>query len=612
MPRRTMREKLVLPSGAVARQIAVEVYPAGEDAVQLAAVYWSEEPETIIGREVLTVSNGGIVEDDDEGWIWEIDLPPSSTLDPSGAVYAVKLNARAVHGSATPRTFEVPDSAGPHWVKDNLVDAPGALLPGGVATAIASEAATRAAAVTAEAATRAAADLALSSTIAGLADVYTPMATVAALPWDGTIRLSHRGGGKWAPENTLEGFRLAANLGGDILELDVDVLLDGSVAVMHDSTVDRTTSGTGALSSFTAMAFKQLTVDAGGSSGWLGENWGTGIRPPLLAEVLAEFANRRVLMIETKSTAVTEPLLDLLDAFGCQNSAIIVNGFTTTLAAQAALVKGRGYPLMWYGSVANVAAAVTADVDYLAIDHTSSDADITTFVATGLPTFAFTVDRRSRWAELQALGVDQVFTDQVHYLHRSTAYATTDQWTTGLPGHGLIVTSGSQPFVNAAGELHQQQGSAQGVMIGHLSPIANPAVFTLTGQAKFVTLPASGQSLQIAFTATDEAYDGTPAGNQFNQNTYMFFLSAGGLLRIYRIPAGGPATQLVTASTAALVADTYVPFTISRTSGGLWTFTRTDTGSSVNVTDTTYTGLGYIHVAKTISNQAKWKGFSVT
>src|SRR3712207_9435895 len=62
------------------------------------------------------------------------------------------------------------------------------------------------------------------------------------------INLAHRGASTLAPENTIEAFRLAVEAGAGGLELDVHMTRDGHIVVIHDATVDRTTSGTGAVS----------------------------------------------------------------------------------------------------------------------------------------------------------------------------------------------------------------------------------------------------------------------------------------------------------------------------------------------------------------------------
>ena len=58
-----------------------------------------------------------------------------------------------------------------------------------------------------------------------------------------SLILAHRGASGYAPENTLEAFRLAMDMGADGFELDVHLSLDGELVVIHDERVDRTTNG---------------------------------------------------------------------------------------------------------------------------------------------------------------------------------------------------------------------------------------------------------------------------------------------------------------------------------------------------------------------------------
>ncbi len=61
--------------------------------------------------------------------------------------------------------------------------------------------------------------------------------------WPYPSRLAHRGAGKLAPENTLAAFRLGHGFGYRMFEFDVKLSGDGTLILMHDSTLDRTTSG---------------------------------------------------------------------------------------------------------------------------------------------------------------------------------------------------------------------------------------------------------------------------------------------------------------------------------------------------------------------------------
>jgi glycerophosphoryl diester phosphodiesterase len=89
--------------------------------------------------------------------------------------------------------------------------------------------------------------------------------------WPYPRAIAHRGAGKLAPENTLAAFRHGASFGYRMFEFDVKLSGDGVAVLLHDATLDRTTSGTGRLDALTLGQIVQL--DAGGwhSAAYAGE-----------------------------------------------------------------------------------------------------------------------------------------------------------------------------------------------------------------------------------------------------------------------------------------------------------------------------------------------------
>lgn len=132
--------------------------------------------------------------------------------------------------------------------------------------------------------------------------------TVAENPFfsDRVLNIAHRGGNRQAPEATLEGFRSAKRLGADILEMDVRRSADGHIVVIHDSTVDRTTDGSGRVADKTLEELKAL--DAGYT--WSPDGGvtypfrGRGLEIPLLSEVLEAFP-AEYMVIEIKGSDPT-------------------------------------------------------------------------------------------------------------------------------------------------------------------------------------------------------------------------------------------------------------------------------------------------------------------
>ena len=73
-----------------------------------------------------------------------------------------------------------------------------------------------------------------------------------------SIIYAHRGASAYAPENTLEAFRLGMEMGAEGFELDVHLSKDGQLVVIHDETVDRTTNGIGLVRDMTLAELQAL------------------------------------------------------------------------------------------------------------------------------------------------------------------------------------------------------------------------------------------------------------------------------------------------------------------------------------------------------------------
>ncbi len=115
-------------------------------------------------------------------------------------------------------------------------------------------------------------------------------------------KIGHRGAKGHAPENTLISFQKAIELGVDGIELDVHLTSDKHLVVIHDESVDRTTSGTGLVNSFTLDALKALRID-------------NHYEIPTLQEVL-DFIDKRIFLnIELKGQKTAMPVLDLIQRY---------------------------------------------------------------------------------------------------------------------------------------------------------------------------------------------------------------------------------------------------------------------------------------------------------
>ncbi len=74
--------------------------------------------------------------------------------------------------------------------------------------------------------------------------------------------LAHRGASAYAPENTMEAFRLGVEQQADGFEIDIHVTKDGEIVVIHDDTIDRTSDGSGSVSDMTLAELKRFNYNA--------------------------------------------------------------------------------------------------------------------------------------------------------------------------------------------------------------------------------------------------------------------------------------------------------------------------------------------------------------
>ena len=108
------------------------------------------------------------------------------------------------------------------------------------------------------------------------------------------LKIGHRGAKGYVAENTLASFAKAIELKVDAVELDVHLSSDGEIMVIHDETLNRTTTKTGFVSDYSASELKKLGI-------------------PTLEEVILLVNRRCVINIEIKEATATPKVLQLIE-----------------------------------------------------------------------------------------------------------------------------------------------------------------------------------------------------------------------------------------------------------------------------------------------------------
>lgn len=264
-----------------------------------------------------------------------------------------------------------------------------------------------------------------------------------------THYVAHRGGAARWPENSLTAFRHAIAGGARILECDVHLTADGEVAVMHDPTLDRTSSGTGAIARCTAADLERARLR--GPDGAL-----TDDSVPTLREVLALAAptvmallveiktpgpavryerrgERFVSIPGTRYEGLERRVLDLLREAGMAERTFVLAFNPAVLAAMRALAPEQPLALLvdrhhvaeaGAPALETVAWAREAGANFLGL-HVSlcERAVVDAAHAAGIAVGVFTVNDETLMRRLAGWGVDVIISDRADLVARLAAEA---------------------------------------------------------------------------------------------------------------------------------------------------------------------------------------------
>ncbi|MGM7700892.1 glycerophosphodiester phosphodiesterase [Pseudalkalibacillus sp. Hm43] len=243
------------------------------------------------------------------------------------------------------------------------------------------------------------------------------------------LNVAHRGASGHAPEHTLPSYALGEKMGGDYIEIDLQMTKDGHLIAMHDETLDRTTNGQGLVKDHTLAQIKEL--DAGS---WFNEKYPEyakpeyeGLQVPTLDEVLKEFGPEAQYYIETKSPEVypgmEEKLLETLEKHGLigeevPSDQVLIQSFSPAslqklhnLNPDLSLVQ-----LLWYTNPATITnAELETYKQYamgLGMNHSQIDQTYVEKVRShGFEIHPYTVNEKEDMKKLIDWGVTGMFTN---------------------------------------------------------------------------------------------------------------------------------------------------------------------------------------------------------
>ena len=135
------------------------------------------------------------------------------------------------------------------------------------------------------------------------------------------IVIAHRGLASVAPENTRASFQAALESKADYVECDVRLCADDTIVMMHDPSLDRTTSGQGDLRE---KEFHEISdLDAGS---WFSKEY-SNETIPTFQEVFRMMKGKKRFVLDVKDADMAGALMHVLDEEGASKDDVVIFSF---------------------------------------------------------------------------------------------------------------------------------------------------------------------------------------------------------------------------------------------------------------------------------------------
>ena len=285
---------------------------------------------------------------------------------------------------------------------------------------------------------------------------YYPMNTMVRRP----NVIGHRGNPSTSQENTIAGASAAYSYGATAVENDIYLVADGVLMIMHDTTIDRTTNGSGSVTSYTSAQLKQFVVN--NKSGVATQ------RIPSLEEyfklIKGDKSKRLVVEYKQESVALVQPLKALIEKYDIMDQIVIIDFDKKNQNIRALREALPGIPVGWLNNVvgdeSNPIASVQNVLERLQTDLVGFNPKFTgwgenavrEFIYRGVNIWPWTVNDQATFDKLMIAGVGGITTNY-------------SQWASGYI-ENLYVDAGGQVITETYnGILTKVNNTAEFVLI---------------------------------------------------------------------------------------------------------------------------------------------------
>jgi glycerophosphoryl diester phosphodiesterase len=250
------------------------------------------------------------------------------------------------------------------------------------------------------------------------------------------INFAHRGGAKVVPENTIEGFREGFALGGGVVECDVHASAEGTIVVIHDAVVDRTTDGSGPVAEKTVPELQSLDAayrfsdDGGLTFPWRAR----GVKIPTLEALYQAFPEAPFnIEIKGRRSGIEEAVFRHIEAAGAMERTLVVSDSRGTISRFRKVSQGKvatassTVELLIYWILHVLHLGALYDPPFQALQPPEKYKGVLPVVTRrfvrkahdrGLRVDVWTIDDEPAMRRLLSFGVDGIMTDRPNVLTR--------------------------------------------------------------------------------------------------------------------------------------------------------------------------------------------------
>ncbi len=219
------------------------------------------------------------------------------------------------------------------------------------------------------------------------------------------ITIGHRGAAGYEPENTLLSFRKAIDLKVDMIEFDVQLCKSGEAVVIHDYSLERTTTGRGFVADKTLSELQEL--DAGKDQ-----------KIPTLKESLQAIGNKAKVNIELKGKSPSVETGRIVNSFIEKGIILLENIVFSSFMIEELRIIRKLLPdarvaLLFEelpGDFYEIAAELKASSINLNFEFLTKDI-VEEIHIRGHQVYAYTVNNPADKARMKTWSVDGIFTD---------------------------------------------------------------------------------------------------------------------------------------------------------------------------------------------------------